>query len=450
MPTSERDHAWRILCEADRQKTFAGEGLHESEDLPRQRRLITTLVYGVLRHRGTLDHLIETISGKSLQHVPTDTLNLLRMGFYQALFLTRVPAYAAVDSSVEIANRHLKGRAGTFVNAVLRKLLRTMDTDANDTKDPRRVLRTPDGRDVIFTEAVFPDPEKNPMEYLSAHTAHPAWLLQRWLDRLGREETVRICEADNTPPPLIVRVNRLKTTRDELVQALTREGAEVESGEHESAVVLRRSEGLTTLQAYQKGWFQIQDVTSQKVAGMLGPREGGTYWDVCAAPGGKATHLAELISDRGLVVATDSASRRLIMVVENALRLGHTSIRVVAADGQVPPWRGRFDGILIDAPCTNTGVLARRPEARWRLSPRDLEVMPLLQSALLKRCSEFLRPGGTLVYSTCSIEPEENDRVIAKFLRHASGFRCVHQELTLPSTSHSGGFVAKLKKVGTA
>jgi 16S rRNA (cytosine967-C5)-methyltransferase len=388
-------------------------GLRSPDLKPIDRAFVTELVYGVLRQRGYLDWAIGLFAAQGARRQSSKLKNLLRLGSYQILFLDRVPASAAVNESVRLAKTLGSGPIAGYVNAILRALSRA---------------------GVI----ALPDPDGDPVLHLSVKYSHPEWLVRRWLSRLGPERTAVLCAADNEIPPVTVRVNPLRATREALAAELKREGIEVTPCRVSSAgLMLRGVSDLTGLPAYQRGAFYVQDEAAQLVGRIVDPKPGERILDLCAAPGGKSTHLAELMGDRGEVVAADADATRLERIVQNIERLGLASIRPVAADAaRTPAALGDrpYDRILVDAPCSGLGILRRNPEAKWHKSEDAIAGNAARQQKILDRVPALLKPGGVLVYSTCTTEPEENENLIGDFLAG-------HQEFRVESI-HSDGFEA--------
>jgi len=369
---------------------------------PLDRAFITELVYGVLRRRGYLDWVIGRFSARARQRQSIKLKNLLRLGSYQLLFLDRVPASAAVDESVRLAKAFGGKAVAGFVNAVLRAVTRAETIP-------------------------LPDPTDDPVLHISVKHSHPEWLVKRWLRRLGPERTVALCIANNEIPPVTVRVNSLRTSREALAAELKSEGIEVTPCRVSTAgLKLRGVADLRQLSAYQRGDFYIQDEAAQLVGFTVDPTPGERLLDACAAPGGKSTHLAELMGDRGEITAADADPKRLERIVQNASRLGLGSVRPIAVDatrslealGKVP-----YDRVLVDAPCSGLGILRRNPEAKWYKNETSIGKMAAFQSSILDRVAPRLKPGGVLVYSTCTTEPEENEELIGAFLAGHRDFR---------------------------
>jgi 16S rRNA (cytosine967-C5)-methyltransferase len=376
--------------------------LNASDLTPLDRAFITELVYGVLRRRGYLDWAIGRFAARARQRQSVKLKNLLRLGSYQLLFLDRVPASAAVDESVRLAKTFGGKAVAGFVNAVLRALTRA--------------------------EAIpLPDRSDDPALHISVKYSHPEWLVKRWLRRLGPERTVALCVANNEIPPVTVRVNSLRTTREALAAELKGAGIEVTSCRVSSAgLMLRGVADLRQLPAYQRGEFYIQDEAAQLVGFTVAPKPGEHLLDACAAPGGKSTHLAELMGDRGEITAADADPKRLERIAQNASRLGLRSVRPIAVDAtRSPEGFGKvlYDRILVDAPCSGLGILRRNPEAKWFKTETSIGKMAALQMSILSRVEPRLKPGGVLVYSTCTTEPEENENVVGAFLAGHRDFR---------------------------
>jgi 16S rRNA (cytosine967-C5)-methyltransferase len=406
-----RERALAVLCGAER-GTFADSLLEAArrEFEGRDSAFILELVYGVLRHRSLLDWTLDRFSANPLGTTDIETRNILRLGAYQLLFLDRVPASAAVNTSTELSKEY--GRKSGYVNGLLRSLERS-----------RNALPPP----------AFDDPVRQ----LSVRYSHPEWLVRRWVARFGRERTGKLLTACNRPAPLIIRTNILRATRDELKQALVAEGADARETLYSPAgLELLSSPGLNNLAAFLEGRFLVQDEAAQLVGMMVAPAQGDTVLDACAAPGGKATHLAELMGNRGSVVALDSDAGRLNRVAENSARLGTTIVRPVVGDA-AKYREALFDKVLVDAPCSGLGVLRRHPDGRWTKGEKIVAERRTVQRNILKNCATLLKPGGALVYATCTTEPEENEDLINAFIASGRGeFRIDDPRQYLPPQAH--------------
>jgi len=361
------------------------------------RGLFAELVFGVLRRQGTLDHVLTGLVTQPLAKLEPQVLIFLRLGLYQLMYLDRIPESAAVNESVNLTKQILP-RASGLVNAVLRNYLRHKDT------------------------ITYPDPKTAPAASIAARHSHPAWLVKLWFSQLGEEETERLAEASSCQPPLTVRANTLRTTRDELLQLFAANGiAATPCHFSPDGIQLAGRHQVTGLPGFREGLLVVQDEASQMAARLLDPQPGERVLDACAAPGGKATHLAQLMGNAGELLATDNAASKLPLIQESARRLGITIITTRTADllraGQFPG--ETFDRILLDAPCSGLGVIRRNPEAKWRLTLEDIERLAAVQKRMLATAAGLLKPGGTLLYSTCSTSLKENEQVIQDFLsRH--------------------------------
>jgi len=423
-------------------------------DFPvRLRRAATQLASGIIRRRLTLDHLIAQFSDLPLAKIDPLLLDVLRLGAYEVLFVERVPAHAAVSEAVNLAKRLVRPAFSGFTNAVLRNLVRAIEKAGCATAGlssrelSPRVLPAAPGRAVRFNRDVFPDPSTDPVGWLAAAGGMPGWLVERWRRNFTPDEVFRIVEASNAQPPVSIRVNTLRTTDAELVATLAAEGVETTPTDIHHSLVVTSPVELSALEAFKAGMFYIQDTSAMLAPQMLAPCEGEKVLDLCAAPGGKTTHLAELSGDRADVYALDVSRARLALVEENAGRLGITSIRTAVGDATRIDDRMKqaFDAALADVPCSNTGVLRRRVEARHRLRPQTIDRMAHLQTRILRTALAAVRPGGRVVYSTCSIEPEENRDVILQTLKNYPHCKLQTEEVRLPSTDGpDGGYVARL------
>ncbi len=387
-----------------------GEGLSVKD-----RGLMTELVYGVLRYRNRLDWALGQFCRKSIQKLSPTLRNILRMGAYQILFLDRIPARAVVDEAVDLTQRKGVKGLGGFVNAVLRSL------------DRDRAAIT------------YPDFKTDPVRYLSVFYSHPEWMVNRWLKRYGPERTMALCQANNQIPPVTLRTNTLLTTRESLEAQLKNEGVDVE-GCTVSPLALRIKDGVFTQSAaYRKGWFYIQDEAAQLVVLGLAPRPGEVILDACAAPGGKTTHIAQVMANEGRIIALDLKAQRLELVRENCQRLGIRIVECLLGDARAVKGLKnlKFDRILVDAPCSGLGVLRRNPEGKWTKTEDLIQQYARLQLEILEGVSPWLKEDGVLMYSTCSTEPEENEQVVRKFLSAHPEYRIQNLQEALPPAASS-------------
>lgn len=409
---SARDTALRVLsagrtasawADASLKAQLQRDGLSGAEAA-----LATRMVYGVLQNRALLDFYLGAYCTQKVGHLQPPLADILRLGAYQILFLDKVPDRAAVNESVELAKRNKRGQAAGLVNAVLRKVSLNKDT-------------------------LPPIPRRDEAQYLSVRYSHPKWLVKRLLTLLGREEAEAFLAADNGIVPLTVQVNTLKTTAEDLAAELTAAG--VTAAPHPwvpDCLELSGSGDLTALEAFQTGKFFVQDPAAKLVSLISAPKKGQRVIDVCAAPGGKSFGAAIAMEDRGEVLACDLHENKLSRIKAGAARLGLKSIWDFAADGTVfrPEWAESADVVLVDAPCSGLGIIRKKPDIRYK-SPDDLFTLTVAQSTILENAARYVKPGGTLIYSTCTILPEENGQVVDGFLSGHPEFS--RETFTLPA-----------------
>lgn len=372
----------------------------------RDRALAADIVTGTLRWQRQADHLIEHFARRPLARLDPDVLHILRLSVYQLLHLDRVPAAAVVDDAVDLARDARKRSATGFVNAVLRAVLRSR------------------GRLPLPARPVHPGRTEEAVAYLGITHSHPEWLVRRWLARHGFEATERWVQFNNTPAPLTLRVNRLRMDRDELRAVLARDGIETEP-------TPRAPDGLVVtagnpLRVPADGSFFVQDEASQLVTLAVGARPREQVLDLCASPGNKTTALAADMGDAGVLVACDVRARRMALLREAVRASGAACVRVVQIASEGPlPFSGAFDRVLVDAPCSGLGTIRRDPDIRWRRREDELVELAAQQLRLLHRAADAIRPGGRLVYATCSSEPDENEEVVSRFLEERPGWNVV-------------------------
>jgi 16S rRNA (cytosine967-C5)-methyltransferase len=360
------------------------------------RAFLTELTYGVIRWRERLDWVIRQFSKILFEKIEPRTLNILRLGLYQILFLSRTPSSAAVNESVELAKR-VRGKGGAgFVNAVLRSSIRQKD------------------------EIRYPDMEQDPALYISVGQSHPRWLVERWIKELGVEETLRICKYNNQISPLTLRTNTLKINRADLVEKLREKDLKpLPTPFSEEGIMLQDPPPTSELPFLREGLYIIQDEASQLVTSILDPKPGERILDACAAPGGKTTHMAQRMENRGEIYALDLTKGKLDRIEEMCQRLGIRIVKTVRGDAaaSLPVSEGTaFDRVSADVPCSGFGTLRKNPDLKWRRGEKDIKRLSELQFSILNHLAVYVKEGGVLIYSTCTVFHEENEDVVEKFL----------------------------------
>jgi 16S rRNA (cytosine967-C5)-methyltransferase len=442
-----RHLAYAVLQEYDRSERFVQDIFAEYDQRhhlsSQDRALAVDVASGVVRRSRTLDVMLESRMTRPRHNVEPDLWRILRVGAYQLLF-ARTPEHAAVDSTVDLCRDLDRARWTGFVNGVLRNIGRLLSDEPCDGPS-QRSLPTTNGRWRSLNEAVFADPATNPAQYFADAFSLPMFLASRWCGRFSSSELLTICFQSVSPPSTSLRVNGMRTSAAEVLTALTESGCKASPGQIDGSIHLDQSVRLENLPGYAEGLWSVQDEAAMSASLLLDPKPGETILDVCSAPGGKTTHLAELSQDQASITACDVATGRLQRVLDNADRLQLSSItpQLIGKDGNSLP-DGPFDAVLVDVPCSNTGVLNRRPEARWRSDENALQELVLLQTRLLLQACERVRPGGRVVYSTCSLEPEENRGVVDTVLSVLKDFRVARDILHLPGQPADGAYQALL------
>jgi 16S rRNA (cytosine967-C5)-methyltransferase len=360
------------------------------------RRLMTELVYGSVRRQRTLDAIIDQLATKKNQQQPKDLRTILHLGFYQLRYQERIPVSAAVNTTVELAKENgFPGLTG-FVNGLLRQYLRLLEKSSEPL--------------------ILPE---NPVEKLGILHSFPNWIIEVWLSQLGFEETEKLCIWMNQTPTIDLRINILRSSLKEVKSAFESAGVLVKSIPNlPHALRLIGNNGpIQNLPGFCAGWWTIQDSSAQLVGYLLDPKPGDVVIDACAAPGGKTTHIAELMGDKGKIWACDQTASRLRKLKENTQRLHLQSIYTYIGDSRnLPQFSQTADCVLLDAPCSGLGTMHRHADARWRQTPGLVQELCQLQKQLLSHNATFVKTGGVLVYATCTLHPEENEQVISEFL----------------------------------
>ncbi|NLK87771.1 MAG: 16S rRNA (cytosine(967)-C(5))-methyltransferase RsmB [Clostridiaceae bacterium] len=394
-----RETALKILFEINEKGAYSNIELNKqlsgSELGEMDRGFITEIVYGVVKRKLTLDRLVAAHSNIRMSKLSPWILNILRLGAYQLLYMSRVPASAACNESVKLAGRYGHKASSGFVNAILRKIAR-------------------EGMDNII-----PDKETDLPGYLSVKHSYPSWLTQKYIELFGEEFAEALLEAGNRIPELTIRANTLRVSAEELKTQLEKEGVWAEYGRFiREALVIKSPLPVGRLDSFKKGLFQVQDESSMLPAMVLAPESGDVVLDACSAPGGKAVNMAQIMKNSGRVIARDIHEHKLRLIDEAASRLGTSIVESELYDAGIPDptHEAYFDRVLLDAPCSGLGIVRRKPDIKWARESSDIGSIATLQGKLLQNVSKAVKPGGILVYSTCTILPEENECIVRNFI----------------------------------
>lgn len=426
-----REIALKALYKIDKEQAYSNIVLNDEIKQNRNKindkdiGLISEIVYGVTTWKLTIDEIIKKHSKIRLKKISPWILNILRMGTYQIIFLDKIPKSAAVNESVNLAKRYGHASSSNFTNAILRKI---------EKEDYEEFFQI-----------------KDDVERISKTTSMPVWIIEELIKNNTIEEVEEICKNLNLRPEIIIRINKLKTTKEEIIQKL--KDAKIEYREipsMEDFLVLNKVKNIENLSLFKDGLFTVQDASAGLTAIVLNPQENDNVLDACSAPGGKTTYIAELMHNKGRIEAWDIHEHRTKLVEKNAERLG---IKIINTDVKnsaeyEEKYKEKFDKILLDVPCMGIGVIKRKPDIKWQRKKENIEEISQLQSKILKACSKYLKKGGYLVYSTCSILKEENEDVVNNFIKSNSDFEIV-KECTFnikPDKEKDGFFICKLHK----
>ena len=409
--------AFLVLSENEKKKIPLDRTINKHEDrfncLPkRDRTLANAVIFGVLRYRGKLDWIISKFSKRKITGLDPDVLCLIRIGLFQIVFLDKIPVSAAVNTTVEMAKNISNKWSAGFVNAVLRKASKG------------------------YVNLVLPDIEKEPAFFISVEKSMPLWFSKRWLKRFGLDKTLKLCDAINEIPFITVRCNTLEISREKLVEKLENQTENIRFTKYaEDGISFSKpASAVNEMDTFKKGYFQVQDEAAQIVGSILDPVPGEKILDACAGLGGKTGHIAQLMKNKGFVTAVDIDKDKLFSLKKEMERLGFSIVSTIQMDilkfcssvpdgvEDVSKFKQGFDRVLLDAPCTGLGVLRRNPDSKWTRSFQDVKRLAKKQKAMLIKAADFVKPGGVLVYSVCSCEPEENENVIDFFLENKPDF----------------------------
>ncbi|MFP4527744.1 MAG: 16S rRNA (cytosine(967)-C(5))-methyltransferase RsmB [Candidatus Kapaibacterium sp.] len=421
--SSARYIAVKLLNRYDRSdsyidKLLAAELAHSDLNYP-DKALLTELVNGVIRWRNKLDWGLNGFYFGDYQKCLNMVKNAMRVAFYQIMFLDRIPVPAAINESVEIVKRIQSQKTANVVNGVLRNLARNID----NIRYPRR------GDDLVY--------------HMSIIHSHPKWMVRRWLDRFGESETERLLAVNNSRGKVIIRINNITTNREEVTQFLKKNNIDFELSPYSerSVIITSRGVDMASTELFRQGKITIQDTSATMACELAAPAEGSTIYDLCAAPGGKSFLLAEISGNSGRVVAIDKYKSRLRFIDEGAQRLGLDSIETYIYDSTQDLPFDPADLVITDVPCSGLGTLSKKPDIKWKREPEDFPKIIQIQRNIMANAARMVRPGGVFLYSTCTIEPEENTGNVEWFLENYPEFEIDPAEKYLPAEVCRDGFM---------
>ncbi len=398
-----REIALKVLYKVDKEKAFSNIVLNE--EISKNRSilnekdigLISEIVYGTVTWKLTIDEIIKKYSKIKLKKYSPWILNIIRMGSYQIVFLDKIPKSAAVNESVNLCKKY-GNRSSGLVNAILRKVEKTDYYELNNIE--------------------------NNIERISKTTSMPEWIVKKLIEEKGLETAENICKNSNIKPKLSIRVNKLKNTKEKLIEELENKNLLLQQSNLKDFIIIDKLKNIEKMSEFKDGKFSVQDESAGLASIILSPKEGDYILDACSAPGGKTTYIAELMNNKGKILAWDLYEHRVKLINDNTNRLGINIIKSEVKDATKFDKNliGIFDKILLDVPCMGLGVIKRKPDIKWQKKLKDLKVISELQYEILQTCSQYLKEGGILVYSTCSILKDENEDIIEKFLQNNPNF----------------------------
>jgi len=452
-PKSARIVAAIVLNQLDPKYDYAGPILNEMLHQTNEKQRATDLVFGSIRNRFAIDMVIARLADCPTDRMQSTVLNTIRIGAYELIYCPQTPEYSIVNEAVEYAKTVAGEKRAGFVNAVLRQIerhIKNRQSPLSEAPTEKTLPQTP-STGCEFDIEILQNPEYLPADYFSCAFSLPKWLISDWLADFEEEKVRQICFGSNRRPSIYIRPNTLKTTIQQLSDKFRQANIDLEIVDEASMIKIKAAQAVTELPGFAEGLFSIQDISAAQPVQLLQPQLGWTILDFCAAPGTKTTQLAEATGDKAKIIATDIDSERLKKVKENTVRLGLSSISVVEYENlqEAAAKIGLFDYILLDVPCSNTGVLAKRPEVRHRITKETTQKLTITQCELLESTKALLKPKGKICYSTCSIQKCENSELIKKFLQKNTQLKLESENLTLPSPDkfdRDGGYAAVITK----
>lgn len=414
-----RKTAYHVLVDVESKKSYSNLALnhHIIVSKPSSPAFVREMVYGVLENKMLLDYIIDQLVPTGASKLKTSELTILRMGIYQLGYMEKVPEYAAVNESVNLAKRFTAGKKN-FVNGVLRSYIREKFS------------------------IKLPDRNEDEIRYLSIKYSYEPWIIRLWLEQYDMAFVEELLAAGNETPEMVIRMNWLKTVKKDLMERLEKKGYKVKNGKMCQNAIIVEGPNIVSNNIYDEGYYSIQDEASMLTSEKLNPQKGDFVMDVCAAPGGKTLAIAERMDNKGTIVASDIYKRKLDIIEKEAKRLGVTNIvtRTWDATRLDSDYIGKADRVLCDVPCSGLGVIRRKPEIKYKKNDPDMESLPIKQRAILEASSQYVKMGGTLVYSTCTINKYENDRIVNDFLAKYRDFEEVERKQLLPNVDGTDGF----------
>lgn len=407
MKKNARALALKILNEVTEQDAYSNLSINKNIDKgvsDVDAGFIREIVYGVLENKIYIDYVVRSFSKVRLKKIQPIVMNILRIGIYQMLFMDRIPDSAAVNESVKLAKKHTHKGSQGFINGMLRNISRNKDS------------------------IKLPDKKKDAVKYLSVRYSHPEWMIKKWIHEFGFDFTEDLLKANNEKPKLNIRTNTLKINRDDLIEKLQAQDLKCTKTKYASdGIIIDNPINIVSTDEFKEGLFQIQDESSMLVGQIMNPKGGSLVLDLCSAPGGKTTHMAQIMGNQGRIIARDIHDHKLELINENAKRLGIDIIETENYDALKLDKNliGKADYCLVDAPCSGLGLIRRKPDIKWTKKEADIENISKLQLEILKNSSKYVKTGGVLIYSTCTIGKEENIDLLNKFLEENNDFKLV-------------------------
>jgi 16S rRNA (cytosine967-C5)-methyltransferase len=449
---SPRRGAWEVLNKFDAKNKNANQLIDEISKKTNNRAALVDIALGVIRNSIFIDNLVAVCSGRAIKNIQPKILNCLRIAIFELIF-TDQAQYAIVNEAVELSKKAISKKSSGFTNAILRKVIsaiKNKNADLSKTES-KKTLPISDSIGCEFNIDILADEKNQKSEYLSVAFSIPKWFVEEIIDQFGYQQAKNICFASNRRPSIYARPNALKITAEELVKILKSQDVDCELAENKKMVKLNKSGNIAELESFKSGLFTIQDLTAYNVGAVLDPQSDWKIFDLCSAPGTKTTQAAEMMGDKGVIIATDKDDTRLKKIYENVSRLGITSVKILNYDKFLKEALqfGNVDAVLIDVPCSNTGVLAKRPEVRFRLNKKQLNEIAQTQFEILNFASSLINKGGRIFYSTCSILKKENSEIVTQFLAQKNNFELIVEKIFIPQAGNfdcDGGYAAILQK----